>query len=130
MGFLSWITGTDKYGAAQNALVAKYTFAHLDQEIQKFVEEEAVRIMIDGGIKLEYAENKMRDMDEGARYCLYAIAMEALGIKPALKNILVKDQWYPINNPFCALWDADKQLKAANTQINREHNIDIRLKSF
>lgn len=127
MGVFSWLTGTDKFGAAQSALVAKFTFAQLTEGEKKNVEETACRIMEVGGFPRDRAERKMAEMKEDERYCLYAIAMAEVGIKPAMKDILYQNKWYPIKNPFVALINAEKHLRVAQHQIKKKYNIEIGL---
>jgi hypothetical protein len=69
-------------------------------------------------------------MSEDERYCLYSTAMAVVGIKPALKGILHRDEWYPIPNPFAALADAETQIKTAQFEIKRKHNIQIDLEYY
>ena len=127
MSFLGWLTGTDKYGAAQSALIAKHTFTQLTEESKKFVETTAHWVLAVGGIPRDEIEGTMAKLREDERYCLYSMAMAAVGIRPGLESVLYKDQWYPIKNPFSALINAEKQIRAARFEIKRKHNIDIDL---
>lgn len=87
MGFLGWLTGTDKYGAAQSALIAKYTFAQLTEGDRKFVEAAACEVLEAGGYPRDMIMDRVARLREDERYCLYSMAMAAVGIKPALINI-------------------------------------------
>ncbi len=127
MSILGWLTGTDKYGAAQSALIAKYTFGQLTEEDKKYVESTACWVLEAGGYPRSGIERAMTKLREDERYCLYSMAMAAVGIRPALEGILYKEQWYPIKNPFSALINAEKQIRVAQFEIKRKYNIDIYL---
>ena len=127
MSFLGWLAGTDKYGAAQSALIAKYTFTQLTEGDKKFVESTAHWVLAAGGYPQDAIEAKMAKLREDERYCLYSMAMATVGIRPALRGVLYKDQWYSIENPFSALINAEKQIQAARFEIKRKHNVDIDL---
>ncbi len=127
MGFLGGLTGTDKYGAAQSALIAKYTFTQLTEGDKKSVESSVRWVLEAGGYPRDEIEDRMVKLREDERYCLYSMAMATIGIKPALGGILYKDQWYPIKNPFSALINAEKHIRTAQFEIKRKHNIDVDL---
>jgi hypothetical protein len=125
MGFFSRITGTDKYGAAQSALIAKYTFSTLTEDDKKMVVKVASQILVLGGYPQDKVETRIAKLREDEMYCLYSMAMAEIGMKPSLKGILYQDEWYPITNPFAALATAEKQILAARYEIKKKYNIEI-----
>lgn len=127
MGLFGWLTGTDKYGAAQSALIAKYTFSQLTEFNKNLVRTTAREVLRAGGYSPDMIDEKIAKMRETERYCLYSMAMAAGGIKPALKGVLYNDQWYHIPNPFAALINAEKQIKIAQYEIKNKYNINIDL---
>ena len=130
MSFLSWITGTDKYGAAQSVLIAKYTFSKLTENDKDRVKATAYRVLEAGGYPPDSIDVCIAKLSEDQRYCLYSTAMAVAGIKPALKGVLHMDEWYPIPNPFVALTNAATQIKTAQFEIKRKHNIQIDLEYY
>jgi hypothetical protein len=127
MSLFGRLTGTDKYGAAQSALIAKYTFSQLTESNKNLIRITAREVLREGGIPLDKIGEYIDKMRESERYCLYSMAMAVVGIKPALKGVLYNDEWYHISNPFAALINADKQIKIAQYEINNRHNIHIDL---
>lgn len=129
MGLFGWLSGADKYGAAQSALIAKYMFNQMSQSEREDIRKKAIDVLQYGGFPRDYALERIDRLTEAERYCLYSTTMAMAGIPPALKGILYKDEWYPIKNPFSALIDATKQLDAAQNEIFRKHGIKISLSS-
>lgn len=127
MGLFGWLSGADKYGAAQSALIAKYMFSQMSQSEREDIKNKAIDVLQYGGFPRDYAEERIDRLTEAERYCLYSITMAMAGIPPALKGILYKDEWYPIKNPFTALIGAEKQLVAAQYEIFRKYGIKISL---
>ena len=127
MSLFGWLTGTDKYGAARSALIAKYTFEQLTEGDKDFVKAAAHGVLEVGGYPPHRIEERIANLKEYERYCLYAMTMAVIGIKPALKDVLYKDEWYPIKNPFAALINAEKQIKIAQYEIKKKHNVHIDL---
>lgn len=125
MGIFSWLTGTDKYGAAQNALIAKYMLSRMTDSAKDDLNRKAVDLLVSGGFPRDRAADSMTRMNEAERYCHYSMTMAMAGIPPALKGILHNDEWYPIRNPFVALLKAEKQLRAASYQIRSKYGIDL-----
>lgn len=130
MSFLGWLTGTDKYGAAQSALIAKYTYSQLTENDKNDVRTAAHRVLEAGGYPSDRISGTINKMSEDERYCLYSTAMAVIGIKPALKGVLHRDEWYPIPNPFVALTNAATQIKTAQFEIKRKYNIQIDLEYY
>ena len=129
MGLFGWLSGADKYGAAQSALIAKYMFNQMNQTEKEDIENKAIDVLQYGGFPRDSALRTMTRLKEAERYCLYSTTMAMMGISPSLKGILYKDEWYPIKNPFGALINAEKQLTAAQYEIYRKHGIKISLSS-
>ena len=127
MSLFGWLTGTDKYGAAQSALIAKYTFSQLTEHDKDHVRVAACGVLEAGGYPPDMIDAKIDKMGVNERYCLYAMAMAMVGIKPALKGVLYNDEWYHITNPFVALINAEKQIKIAQYEIKNKHNVHIDL---
>ena len=119
---------TDKYGAAQNAFIAKHTFSTLSEEQKLEVRKMTVELLASGGFSPEYAVKREETLFERERYLFYSVAMAHLGIAPGLKGILFQDEWYPVDgNLFATLLDADAQLTAAKFEVKQKYNIDINL---
>jgi len=129
MGLFGWLSGADKYGAAQSALIAKYMFNQMNQAEREDIRNKAIDVLQYGGFPRDYAVERIDRLTEAERYCLYSTTMAMAGIPPFLKGILYKDEWYPIKNPFTALIDAEKQLVAAQHEIFQKHGIKISLSS-
>jgi len=127
MSLFGWLTGFDKYRGAQCALIAKHTFSQLTERDKDLVRITACEVLREGGIPPDKIVEYIDKMRESERYCLYAMAMAVVGIKPALKGVLYKDEWYHITNPFVALINAEKQIKIAQYEIKNKHNIHIDL---
>lgn len=128
MGFISGLlsrTGPGKMMAAQNALVAKYTFLTLTDLAKESVIIKVRELLISGG--MPNAESFMTSMEEDRFYGMAAIAMFNLGIKPGLPNILFHDQWNSISNPLVALSGAQREIDMVTLEIKRKHNIDINI---
>jgi hypothetical protein len=127
MGLFGWLSGTDKYGAAQSALIAKYMYNQMSPAEREDIRLKAIEVLQYGGFPPEYAAERIDRLNELERFCLYSTTMAMAGIPPALKGILYNDEWYPIKNPFVALIKADKQLMAAQYEIHKKHGIRISL---
>lgn len=110
-------SGFSKYKAAQNALLAKYTFATLDGESQKRVVDRTKDILSAGGIN---GADRVSHLDDRERYGFYALAMAELNIPPALGGY----DWQFVKNPFVALLNAETQIQAAKRQL-KSGGIDL-----
>ncbi|MCX5804499.1 MAG: hypothetical protein NT010_00315 [Proteobacteria bacterium] len=125
MGIVSWLTGTDKYGAVQSALIAKYMFLRMTDSEKDNLNRKAFEVLVRGGIPRDRATDRIGRLNEAEKYCLYSMTLATAGIPPALKGILYNDEWYPITNPFVALLRADKQMRAASYQIKNKYGVDL-----
>ena len=127
MSLFSMLSGTDKYSAAKSALTAKYTFSKLTEHEKDYVRASALSVLEARGYPPYRIEECINKMKEYERYCLYAVTMAAVGIKPVLKGILYQDEWYHIKNPFLVLTNAEKQITTAQYEIKKKHNMHIDL---
>lgn len=125
MGFFSSLTGTDKYGAAQSALIAKYMYNQMSASEKEGLRSKALELLQSGNPSPEWAAKRFDRLTEPERFCLYSTTMDMIGIPPVLKGILYKDEWYSIPNPFVALIKAEKQLMAAQHEIKKKCGVDI-----
>lgn len=112
-------SGFSKYKAAQNALLAKYTFETLDANCQTRVLGQTKSILSAGGISS--GEERMSRLEDRVKYGFYALAMAELNIPPALAGY----DWQFVKNPFVALLNADTQIQAAKRQVNKSDGIEI-----
>ena len=121
------IKSTKQLMAAQNALVAKYTYNRLDETGKDSVIKEAISVLENDGYPNDLAQ-KLPTERERVRYLFYSHAMMRLGIKPALRGILYHDNWNDVTgNPFATLIDGDKAINSAKLMIKDKQNIDIDL---
>lgn len=112
-------SGFSKYKAAQNALLAKYTFEALDPEGQKRVAEQTKSILSTGGIS--EGEDRVARLEDREKYGFYALAMAELNIPPALSDY----DWQFVKNPFVALLNADTQIQAAKRQLSKSDGVEV-----
>lgn len=108
-----------KYAAAKNALLAKVTFERMAPGPQQKVRQQAVDILLRGGI--QDAAKYLDQMPPAERSCFFALAMNELGIQPVLPG----EQWQLIPNPFIALTNAEKETEVAKRQLKEQHGLDI-----
>ncbi len=112
----------DRLFAAQNALLAKYTFFTLDIDKKNEIINKAQEILQRGGI--EGTSERIEEMTEKIRYSFYALAMDEIGVKPAF----AKEEWcVNIKNPFIALINADKEIKSIQALYSKMYGVDITL---
>jgi hypothetical protein len=112
----------DRLFAAQNALLAKYTFSTLDPNKQNKVINKTNEILQRGGI--EETSGRINKMTERTRYSFYALAMDEIGIKPAFEE---EEWWVNIKNPFIALINADREIKSIQSLYRKMYGLDITL---
>lgn len=112
-------SGFSKYKAAQNALLAKYTFATLDANSQKRVVDQTKSILSAGGIS--GGEERVSRLEDRERYGFYALAMAELNIPPALGGY----DWQFVKNPFVALLNADAQIQSAKRQLSKSDGVEV-----
>ena len=129
------IKSTKQFMAAQNALVAKYTFANLNDGDKGKVAQDTAKILQEGGFQKEDALKRVQEFlnDEKYQsdtylegYLLFSVAMLRLGIAPALHGILYDDSWNIIKkNPFVILIGAEKEINKVKLMIKNKCNVDI-----
>lgn len=112
-------SGFSKYKAAQNALLAKYTYATLDANSKKRVVNQTKSILSAGSMSGD--EEKVLQLEDRIRYGLYALAMAELNIPPALADY----NWQFVKNPFVALLNAETQIQAAKRQLSKSDGIEV-----
>jgi hypothetical protein len=117
----------EKYVAAKNALVAKYTFQFLREDHRKKVDARILDLLISAGVPQKRAERYKSMLRETQYYGMAAIAMALLGIRPWLNNVLFKDRWETVENPLVALTDADKAIQMATNEILCKHRVLLSL---
>ena len=114
MGFFSF---GKKHQAAWNALMASYTFLHLDAARQHLVLGRA-RDTVEGQMRRTLEE--IRD-EKGfvifMNILVYALGEE--GVEPALGN----EKWHWIKNPFVDCIGADEVLDAQKQQLERKYGV-------
>lgn len=108
-----------KHKAAQNALLAKYTFGTLDSESQKRVVEKTKDILSAGGVR--GAGDRVARLGDREKYGFYALAMAELNIPPALS----KYDWQFVKNPFVALSAAETQIQAVKRNFIKSDGVEI-----
>ncbi len=58
MGLFGWLSGADKYGAAQSALIAKYMFSQMTQAERNDIRNKAIDVLQYGGFPRDYVRWK------------------------------------------------------------------------
>jgi len=107
-----------KYRAALNALLAQHTYFTLKYSEQEGVMSKIKEIMIlgPGGINTDYVEQRFQTLNDRELYGFMAIAMNELNISPAIQGYT----WHVVRNPFVALLNADKEIAAAQIELERK----------
>lgn len=119
--FLKMKSKGNKYGAANNALMAKYTFSKLDHDLKDRVKEITLYELGRGGVSNPI--DTINSMTETQLYGFYAMGMAQLGIEPLLTN----EKWSYVENPFVALINAEIYIDNAKQYLKQKHNIDVAL---
>ena len=122
---LKVVSGFNKYRAAINVLLAKYTFSNLDPASQHLVIAQVKDIMALGyqGITSDFINDRFLKLSE-VELCLFmSLAMADLGIQPFLAG----HTWHPIRNPFVALLNGKKSIEIAQHQLEKNHGVRIDL---
>lgn len=118
-------SGFNKYKAAVNVLLAKYTFSHLDPATQHLVVAQVKNVMALGyqGVSSEFINDRFSKLSE-VELCLFmSLAMSDMGIPPALAG----HTWHHIRNPFVALLNGQKSIEMAQYQLEKNHGVRIDL---
>jgi len=119
--FFKVTSGFKKYKAAQNALLAKFTFEGLNSETQEKIIEQTKSILSSGGSSS--SDDRISRLEEKVKYGFYALAMAELHIPPALSGY----EWQFIKNPYVALLNAETQIQAAKRQLNKSDGVEIHI---
>ena len=112
--------GYVKHCVVQNAFLAKYTFDQLSQAQKKQVHEQTLQILKRVGLR----EEDFPVISAMHKFTFYALAMEQLGISPALP----REQWYYVKNPFMVgLHESHFQVQVVKSHLERNHNVKLDL---
>lgn len=126
-GALFGRTGAGKYVAAKNALIAKYTYESLDEDLKQKVNSQILTLLISGGIPASKVARHKDGLRETQYYGMVAVAMAVLKIRPSLSGILFKDWWENVQNPLVALTGAEKEIEMASEEILRNHQVSVKI---
>jgi hypothetical protein len=111
-----------KYRAALNALLAQYTYFKLSYSEQERVMSKIKEIMSSGSINADFVEERFNTLNDRELYGFMAIAMGELNISPAIQGYT----WHFVRNPFVALLNADKEIAAAQIELEKK-GIEVNL---
>lgn len=114
--------GSVKNSAVQNAFLAKYTYQRLSDSQKQEVKKQTLDIQGRSGMLKEDFEL----MCEMLRFSFFALAMNELGIKPALNN----EEWHYVKNPYMALHNSDHQVEVTKKVLLKRHNVTIEMEKF
>jgi len=117
--FLRWKKRNRIAAAAFNVLLAKHTFSTMTIDQKKSVEQRATEILTAVGVDHEF-------YGEVDKYGWYALAMNELGINPAIKEY---PGWNKVRNPILAIIPGDPALSAASLAIKERWGVDVRVSS-
>lgn len=129
MGFFSnlfSVTGTGKYAAAVNAVIAKEMFDPLtiDQKIP--IQCAMIEELITGGIPRDEVSKFLYRMDIGAYFGMTAMTYMKMGISPSMPTMFPRGQWNYINNPLVALSDANDQIQVVINTLKTKYRINAK----
>jgi len=125
------IKRTKQFMAAQNALVAKYTFFQMSEKDQELIIDCTLYLLETGGFPKDDVQRRMEKLlndpkEELERFLLFSQAMLKLGVAPALRGILYEDNWNPLKqNPFIILFEAEKEIEKVKRMIKAKCNVDM-----
>ena len=106
-----------KYRAALNALLAQHTYFELSDLEQQNVMRKIKAIMMNGGGgDSAFIEERFKTLKDRELYGFMAMAMAELNIKPAVQGYT----WHFVRNPFVALLNADKEISAAQIELEKK----------
>ena len=106
----------NRYYAAMNVLMARYTFDRLNRPEQEAIKEEARSIVAARGLKIS---GYVHDIE---RFGWYALAMNALKVKSKLPE---NPAWYAVHNPTKALKKDDRFLRIAKLMVKQNYGVEI-----
>lgn len=108
-----------KHQAAWNALMASYTFLHLDAAQQQLVLGR-VRDIVEGQLN-RTIEDVLKDSGRIVflNFLVYGLGEE--GIPPALGN----EKWFWIKNPFVECIGAEEMIDTQKQQLERKYGVQF-----
>lgn len=129
MGFLSnllGMTGPGRFGAALNALTAKYMFDNCDEEAQDDIHGKIIELYMSGtGTPFEIAMPAVNGLRPTAYYGICAVVFMYLQIPPYFSKCFAAGRWNQIDNPLVALSETDNELQMARIDIFKRYQIDV-----
>lgn len=115
--FRSWL---NRFPAAQNVVLAKYTFNTLSEVDRRRVEVHANQLV--SGLLRGPFTGFSGEVD---RYGWYALAMAELGIQPGIPQAIAEGKWNYVRNPFFAVLPGDRDLDAVCESLKRKFGVEI-----
>ena len=125
------IKRTKQFMAAQNALVAKYTFFQMSEKDQELIIDCTLYLLETGGFPKDDVQRRMEKLlndpkEELERFLFFSQAMLRFGVEPALHGLLYEDTWNPLKqNPFIILFEAEKEIEKVKRMIKAKCNVDM-----
>lgn len=110
----------NRYSAMLNAAMAKHVFTKLSPDEQTQVEQRAVQILKDGGIR--NPEQRLKELSAPLKFCFFGLAMSELGYAPPVSS----EKWVTVRNPFIAE-GADRELWMAKNHLKNTYEIEVEL---
>lgn len=120
--FIRFFRASVKHSAVQNAFLAKYTYERLSESEKQNVKKQTLDIMKRGGM----LEEDFGTMCEMCEYSFFGLAMNELGIKPALSN----EEWHHVKSPYMALHNSDHQVQVVTNHLLKKHSVSINMEKF
>lgn len=114
--------GSIKHSAVRNAFLAKYTYQRLTETQKREVYGKTLAILVRSGL----IEEDFEFMCEMLKFSFFALAMNELGIEPALKN----EEWNYVKNPYTALHNSDHQVEVVKNVFMKNYNVSIDMEKF
>ena len=120
LGLYIWLKASNwlkRNAAANNVILAKYTFLQLSVTDRERVHAHAVKIINASGGKFT------RFTEETSQYGWYALALAELGIPPALPD----QHWCLVRNPYLAIFPRDPMLKAVSSFFRKRYDAHVEI---
>jgi hypothetical protein len=121
LGLYAWLKAFDwlkRNRAANNVILAKYTFSQLSESEKQRVHNHAVEIINRSGGRFTQFH------DETSQYGWYALSFYELGIPPAIPS---EKNWLDVRNPFIAIFPSDPMLKAVSEFYRKRHGVQVEI---
>ncbi|EOD3547496.1 hypothetical protein ACRDE1_004278 [Cronobacter sakazakii] len=109
-----------KMAAAYNIQLAKFTYENEDLKTRSLIQERAKDI-VSKGTSEQHMERIFNGNNQLVIFGFYALAMNELGITPALKGF---DEWLTVRNPFIADTNFEKYLVKAKNKIESKTGVN------